>query len=135
MKAVLSLEIIGDNHTQRARAVKRGDAKAPLYVPKMVQMVKHSQKKYTPWVARITGLCNKYGLKREFMRGQKDYSLANSVGSRGVYVYYPLDPGIYEVNERLTWKRVRRYFIQVQNAEITEITREQVLCLINATSE
>lgn len=132
MKAVLRLELIGDNHIQRARAIKRGEAQMPQHIPRMVELVKHSQKRFIPWVAQITGLCDKYGLKREFIRGQRDYTLANSVGSRGVFCYYPLDPGVYEVNERLTWKKVRRYFIKVENTQVIEITKEEALCLINA---
>jgi hypothetical protein len=84
------------------------------------------------WVARLTGPDPLYGFIREFLRGQKDYSRANGTGSRGVYVYYPLRPGIYEVHKRLNWRKTRRYFIRVEGTEITEISREEVLaCLTN----
>src|SRR5690606_23131495 len=78
-----------------------------------------------PWVARLDGLDHKYGFRRTFLEGQKDYRDANSGGSRGVYVYYALRPGIYEVNERVTWKRVRRYFIRVVGSEIHEISKDE----------
>lgn len=88
--------------------------------------------KTKPWVARILGTCDHFGLEREFIRGYNDYAAASGTGGRGIYTLYALDTGVYEVNERVSWKGVRRYFIQVENAEIAEITREQGLCLINA---
>ena len=37
-----------------------------------------------PWVAKITGTDPKFGMKREFINGNKDYAGANSKGTRGV---------------------------------------------------
>lgn len=88
------------------------------------------------WVARLLGLDEKWGFAREFIRGQADWSQAKMTGSRGIFVYYALPNGIYEVNKRISWKHVKRYFIRVENAEITEIDREEVLrCLTSDTSE
>jgi len=115
--AVLKLEFIGENRDAKCRLM---DAQLKALG---VDLGYTSDK---PWVARITGLDAKYGLARQFLRGQKDYSQANSVGSRGVYLYFALKDGFYEVYEHLTWKRARRYFIRVENMEITEITREEV---------
>ncbi len=129
MRVVLKLELIGDNYY----AAKREAPDSQKYRARYAEML--GRDKSRPWVARLTDLDPVYGFKREFVKGQKDYSLANSIGSRGVYVYYPLKSGLYEVHERLTWKRTRRYFIRVQDAKITEIAREEVLrCLANATS-
>lgn len=86
------------------------------------------------WVARLLGIDEKWGFAREFVRGQADWSCAKMTGSRGIFVYYALTDGIYEVNKRVSWKHVRRYFICVEGAEITEISREEVLqCLKSGT--
>jgi len=86
--------------------------------------------KSKPWVARITGIDEQYGFAREFVHGYTDYSNASGTGARGIYIRYALKDGIYEVNERISWKHVRRYFIRVQDATITEIDRDEVLqCL------
>lgn len=88
-----------------------------------------------PWVARITGRDARFGLRREFVRGVKDYSRANSVGSRGVYRYFFLASGVYEVNELQSWSRSRRYFLRVgADGGKTEITREEVDAWLNADS-
>lgn len=88
------------------------------------------------WVARLLGLSDKWGFKREFINGPTDWRAAKTTGSRGAYRYYALADGLYEVNERKSWKHVRRYFIRVQDETITEIDREEILqCLINDTSE
>jgi hypothetical protein len=78
-----------------------------------------------PWVKQITK-DTQGRLMREFMNGQIDYSKANSTGSRGIFLYFYLPPGIYEVNERVSWTRVRKYFIRVERTEIQEITQEEV---------
>jgi len=126
MRAVLKLEVIADNHLQHRRLIEQGKAPVPLRMKRYIDVLRYGQSKLHPWVARITGRDSRYGLAREFVKGQKDYSLANSVGSRGVYEYFALTDGIYEVNARETWKRTRRYFILVENAEITEVGREEV---------
>lgn len=83
--------------------------------------------KSNPWVAKILGLDDQFGFAREFMRGYTDYSKASGTGARGIYIHYALKNGIYEVNERVSWKHVKRYFIRVQGTRITEISREDVL--------
>jgi hypothetical protein len=89
--------------------------------------------KSNPWVARIVGFDDTYRYKREFQRGITSYQRANGTGSRGIFVHYALNNGIYEVNERVSWKNVKRYFIRVENAKITEITREELETCLSAT--
>lgn len=124
MLAVLELEWIGEYN----------DAHCRLY-DKQIKMVGNGldlgYKSNRPWVARITGRDAIYGLAREFVRGQIDYSRANSKGSRGVYLYFPLKEGIYEVLAHRTWAKNRRYFCRVENTTITEITREEVEAWLN----
>lgn len=89
------------------------------------------------WVARITGKCPRYKWKREFIRGKKDYSQTNSVGSRGVYIWYFLESGnVYEVNAPVSWKNNDRYFCRVTEAgDITRITESDVELWLKDHSE
>lgn len=128
MLAVLKLEIIGDNYFSYKRDLAKGEARETPRMERYAEMM--GRDKTQPWIARITGLDKKYGFKREFLHGQRDYSGANSIGSRGVYEYFALSDGLYEVHERATWKRTRRYFIRVQDTEITEVSREDILSII-----
>lgn len=115
MRASLHLELIG---------VDAG----PRYANYM------GRNKSNPWVARLCGLDDEYGFSREFMHGHRDYSNASGTGARGIFVYYALEPGIYEVNERTSWRHVDRYFIRVtETATVERITHEEVMqCLANA---
>jgi len=81
-----------------------------------------------PWVARITGRCERYGLAREFVPCRiTDYSRSNGVGSRGVVCRYILSPGVYEVNAWQSWRGRDRYFARVTDGgEVRRITREEV---------
>jgi hypothetical protein len=80
-----------------------------------------------PWVARITGRDERYGYARQFMDFQRDYSRANSTGSRGVYLCYALPPGVYQVKQFLSWRSCRRYFCRVEpDGTLSEITQEEV---------
>ena len=117
MRAILKLEAIGDNFDAYCRTGSR-IAKAAG-----VDLGYTSSR---PWVAQILGRDEKYTFARKFQRSQTDYSEANSVGSRGVYLFFFLESGVYEVFEHLSWKRSRRYFIRVYEAQITEVSREEV---------
>jgi hypothetical protein len=123
----MKLEVIGDYYYAYRKKIEAGETDMPLHTKRMVEIYKWTDPKKHPWIARIVGLDSRYTFKREFLRGQKDYSRANSIGSRGVYLYYPLKAGVYEVNERLTWKKARRYFVRVVGSEFFEVGREEVL--------
>lgn len=88
-----------------------------------------------PWVAEIKGLNRDGYFIREFQRGELDYSRANSTGSRGIHRYYHLRSGrIYEVAERLSWKRQTQYFCRVtQDGDIVRLTRQEVLAALQGT--
>ena len=75
------------------------------------------------WVAEITCTDPKFKYKRKFLKCKKDYSRANSKGSRGVYAEYILDSGkIYEVKEHK-----QRYFCKVNNeGNVIKIGEEEV---------
>lgn len=75
-----------------------------------------------PWVARITGLDQKFGFAREFISGIKDYSRANKPRTRGVYTSYTLDEGsFYEINSPHAWGKTHRYFARIENGKILKI--------------
>lgn len=123
--AVLSLEFIAENYYMHNAYQRRGRLATPSEgTSRYGDML--GRDKSRPWVAQITGFDHKYGYARTFIYGQADYSQSNGNGSRGVFLRFYLRPGLYEVNERISWKHVRRYFIRVENTTITEITREEV---------
>lgn len=79
------------------------------------------------WVARIFGSDGRGGWARVFVEGARDYSSANSVGSRGVYITYFLEEGpIYEVSSPQTWKKTDRYFLRIVNGKPQRLTKEEV---------
>lgn len=91
-----------------------------------------------PWVARLTGLDRKFGLAREFVKGVPDYTHASGkAGGRGIYIYWALPPGLYEIYRPVSWKHEERFYFRVDNdGELHIVTRDEVLeCLKNTTSE
>lgn len=89
-----------------------------------------------PWAARLTGLDDRWGFAREFVKGVYDYTYARKSQSRGVYLYFALAPGLYELYRPISWKHEERYFARVdEQGELHKITREEVIeCLKNDTS-
>jgi len=131
MKAVLGLEIIADNYFALQSAKAKGEvdpALAARQLERYERLLGRDQQR--PWVAAVEGLDPKYGFRRKFMKGQRDYAGANGVGSRGVWEYYPLDDGLYEVHERTSWTKTRRYFVRVANGQIEEISRNEVFACL-----
>lgn len=91
----------------------------------------HKQRR--PWVAEIVGEHDHYGLDRRFLDGQKDFSEANSIGSRGVYLYYHLREGhIYEINDVVSWSKADRYFAMVCDGGLVRMGEEEVLARVGA---
>jgi len=119
MKASLKIEAIGDNVDQEMRLWRNIiNMSAPglgdITIGKPI---------YSYWVAQISGHDPKYKYARQFIRGKKDYTLANSKGSRGVFIYYLLESGfVYEVKSSK-----RRYFCVVdEEGNIIEVGKEFV---------
>lgn len=93
------------------------------------------QKRLVPcraWCAQITGTDPTYGLAREFLRPSVDYSKANSQGTRGVFRFYWLEDGIYEVSSPASWRNTERYFCRVENGQIVRISKAEVLECLSA---
>jgi hypothetical protein len=124
MRAVLKLEFIGENYfSYKRKATQKSEA-----MERYGEFL--GRDKSRPWVASISGFDEENRPVREFVRGQIDYSQASKNGSRGVFIYYPLKDGIYEVNDRQSWTTVQRYFVLVENGVITEIAKEAAIqCL------
>lgn len=114
-RVAFSMELIGDDQAQHARAIRKGICPARDFNPRLFDG-------RSPWLARIKGLTVDGVFEREFLHPQKDYSGANSVGSRGIIAWYFLAPGIYEVNQRVNWSRWDRYFISVEDAKWRRIS-------------
>lgn len=125
MRAVLELEFIGENYFAYQRSGKQ------RHEPTERVSAHLGNDQSRPWVKRIIGYDpHQQDLIQMPVDGQIDYSRANGTGSRGVRLYFILTDGMYEVNERETWKRVRRYFIRVEGTRISEIERDEVMqCL------
>lgn len=83
-------------------------------------------------VAQVMGSNGKGGWTRAYLRGIRDYSKANSVGSRGVMVGYQIEEGpIYWVASPQTWGHTDRYFLRVVDGAECRMTEEEVReCLV-----
>ena len=124
MRYVLKLESIADYAAKSAaRRWVRGSN-----VNKRDLFLIRNDSKLRPWVAQISGLDAKYGFARDFITPQRDYSKAEGVGNRGVFLYYWLEPGAYEVNERVSVKCARRYYLIITDScSSIESTKEEVM--------
>jgi hypothetical protein len=73
-------------------------------------------------------------MRYEYVRGKRDYSGANSKGSRGVYVHYILQADeLYWIKEPVSWKRTAIYFAAVNlDGEVKTISDEDAQEWLNA---
>lgn len=112
MKATLSLELIGADQFDLLRGMR---ATCNHLLPGLGDYTVGKISRGV-WVAEIRGRHQKFGLDRIFLSAKRDYSHANSKGSRGVFLWFLLESGrLYEVSERTSWKNTRRYFCSVDN--------------------
>lgn len=128
----LRLELIGDCYLAYAKAVQDGRIQYPKWRDEL-NAIRYGRKELRPWVARITGLDSKYGFRREFMSGPRDYTHADNLGKYGIYEYYYLEDGLYEINEAVALGKARRYFVQIIEEWLNPITREEVIACLNDT--
>jgi hypothetical protein len=123
MKAILRIELIGDNIRQE---LKLWTNIGNMAIPGLGTMTFGSYPR-SGWVAEITGFDPKYKYARSFLKFKKDYSRANSKGSRGIFAEYILEEGkIYDVKQQVSWKRIERYFCKVDNWQIIRIDETEV---------
>lgn len=122
MKAALEIECIGDGF--RSEDDFRASVLGAILDKMADRRVFGSPKRW--WVAEITGRDPKYGYRREFLHYQKDYSRANSTGTRGIYATYVLDEGrLYEVSAPQSWSATDRYFCTVRDGRIVRLSQEE----------
>ncbi len=111
MKASIALEAIGQNSTRDLRVADR-------YIG-LAAGQSFSQIPYRHGVWDVT-----FGA--EPVLGKWDYSMANSTGSRGVYVNYLVESGrLYQVAAPTSWKNSEHYYCIVDDdGEIIKLTKE-----------
>jgi hypothetical protein len=123
MKHLIKIEAIGDDSFQTLSGMSKF----------MSQFIDRKPEKISPyyWLAELTGLSDTYKFERIFLKGNKDYSLANSKGSRGVFIYYTIEEEkFYEIKKPVTWRRTDRYFFTWYNNREYRLTEQQVIeCL------
>lgn len=109
MKATLSLEYIGGNTWDVLRRFEPGSDWPGPFVKKAVAQKQDG----TPFF--------------EVIYGKRDYSKANSKGSRGVYVWYILESGwLYYVKEPRSWKSVDFYWCAVtENGDVYKMSESE----------
>lgn len=82
--------------------------------------------KYPTWIAKISIEKGKK-VRNKFLSGNVDYSNADKRGNEGVYRWYCLPPGLYEVHERVSWKHIdHRFIIVTDMGKIKEATMEEI---------
>jgi hypothetical protein len=134
MRAGIEIEAIGDNYIWMAKHERESSA-SPIRLKEEINIIRYGRRELWPWVAKLLSLDDRYGFAREFVRGYTDYSRASGEGIYGIYIYYALEDGIYEVNKSIRLGVPKRYFIRVQDATITEITREEAIQCLTKTSD
>lgn len=130
MNHLLMLELIGDDQFQHLKLyngiLKECGLPAEPNPP-------------SSWVAEIVGTHPRYGFERRFLPGFRDYSKANGVGSRGVYLCATVQDGkIYDIREQRTWKSCDRRFARFEHGKEIRMTKDEVaqwLANSNAPSE
>ena len=99
----------------------------PLKVLKLERIGNPGQGFQPAWVDHVTGIGPQQIIKQR-IRGNVDYSQANSVGSRGVYEYFFLqEQEVYHVSSPETWKRADQYFCRIDQGEIVRMSMEEVV--------
>lgn len=80
------------------------------------------------WVDWVKDISH-HGMVKERLKGQIDYSQANSVGSRGVYKYYFLLPrNLYHVSAPQSWSKIKQYFCIVnEDTNIKELSFKEAI--------
>lgn len=115
MKTVIRLEQIGDDFYWQQKT-KNLD-----WATEFKQLKKYGDYRVRAWVAKITSV----GFDKVFIRGNSDYSECNRDGSRGIFTYYVLENGLYEINERVSYKKTDRYLLLVDGENRMRVTKQE----------
>ncbi|WP_149563166.1 hypothetical protein [Streptomyces cacaoi] len=86
-----------------------------------------------PWLAEITGRHPDYEYRREFLLSKRDYTNANSRGTRGVQFHWDLLPNrVYEAAWSVSHRETRREFLKTTpDGDVETISREEVEAWLN----
>jgi len=119
LRVVLKLECLSDRHWRNRRLAKLiySNSGVPSRATK-----KGSDIYYHPWVANVE--ISESGLitSRNFIKGTKDYSDANSSGIKGVYMYFFLENNkLYQVCEHISFIEKEKYLIKIESGEFERI--------------
>lgn len=124
MKASLILEYIGE--AQDARLSLYGKIIDQIS-PGLGNQVIGCNRMRMPWIAEVTGIDNKFGFKRNFLKGNWERSKSNATGSRGTRLCFVIESGrLYEVKSPQSWRSIDRYFCTVsEEGNIRRITETE----------
>lgn len=114
MIVTLRLEYIGEHLDKCRRWHERRLENMRIGSREWVRLYRALEIRRRPWVARMDSG------ERVFVEGKKDYSRANRDGSRGVFMYYHLPPGRYEIRHLNEDDTERRYTCRVELGRIIE---------------
>lgn len=123
MKAALKLEYIGADSADWLNAMCRQlNVAAPGFGDRFI-----GRPSPGPWVAQIVGVYPSGKLQRTFLHSNRDYTAANSKGSRGVYLWFTLETDkLYEVHARVSWQKSNRFFVAVtENGEVKNLNDQE----------
>ena len=126
MKATIGLELFGDNVRKMYSFYSNMLDEVAFGLGRHMTAGCFSN---SSWVAEITGFSDKYKYEREFLSYKKDYSMANSKGSRGIYVWYILESGkYYDIKSQYSHRSHNRYFAKVSSCgDIVKVEEEEVV--------
>lgn len=134
MKHIIAFEAIGDDADGLNKAMRRVSRQVEAILPGYGALLSPGPRN-GPWVAEITGLDPVYRFARRFVCGQKDYTNANSIGSRGVMVHFVVDEGpVYEASCRTSWRKGRRYFFRVVDGREIELDEAEVRACLSTSA-
>lgn len=109
MNAILKLEVIGDDCHAYMHALDRGKIKN-IQTREMCRAMKYGQARYYPSIMRL-----EQNRRIPVERMMKDYSNAKKLGTHGVFDWYSLEPGRYEIRECVELGAMRTKYITVND--------------------
>lgn len=133
MKASLRLEFIGANDFNAIRGAARIiNAIAPGLGDAFVGDMPRG-----PYVAEIAWSVESMRFARRYLPSQRDYSKANSKGSRGVMLCFILESDrLYEVHSRISWRNSETYYAAVsEDGSVYRLKESEAQEWLNTLSE
>lgn len=94
-----------------------------------IECIGNPRQGFSPaWVREVVGFGER-GLEYHELKGQMDYSEANSVASRGAYKRFFVKPcRLYHVSSPKTWRRTDEYFCTISDrGEICRMAFDEAL--------